>query len=640
MPSNAGARPETGSHTPLMRSPPMPPAGEVYALLDNSRDAGPAAGSLLFTGPADEVLCRDGHQLESALARLDRLRRRGLYLCGYASYEAGYFVADKPEFEFVARNSGAAAPLLHFFAFRERHDLTTDEVDRWLDRLPADDTPVAIDALSLNMDKQEYLDRIETLRDYIRAGETYQVNFTLKYRFRYQGSAVRLFRRLRDRQHVEYGALLRFPEFTVLSLSPELFLRRRGDRLESRPMKGTCPRGRDDREDASIVTAMRRDAKTRSENLMIVDLIRNDLGRIAAPGTVAVDGLFEIQTFDSLHQMISTVHCSIGHDRTFAEVFRQMFPCGSITGAPKLRTMQIIEALEVEPRGVYTGAVGYLGPDNDFCLNVPIRTCIAYPDGRAEMGVGGGILAESDPEAEYQECLLKARFLTGLNSGFSLLESMRFVASSAGIPRLSDHIARLGASARSLHFPFDERSVRQAIADASSGLGGDHKVRLLLHPDGRTEVTTQALAPGPERAARPRVDVAAARTRRRDLLLRHKTTERRVYEREYREHAERFGTYDVLFVNDAGRVTEASRHNLFVEKDGRLVTPPVSEGLLGGVERQALIDARGAGCEVRPLAADEVLSADRLLLTNAVRGVVEVELSEQGRAVLEGAAGR
>jgi len=611
----------------------MPPAGEVFALLDNSRDSHGAGGSLLFTRPVSEVLCHDGRRLESALARLDRLRRQGLHLCGYASYEAGYFVADKPAFEFVGHGK-ATTPLLHFFAFAERHDLTGDEVGRFLERLPADDAPVAIDSLALNMSKRDYLDRVAAIRDYIHAGETYQVNFTLKYRFRYQGSPSRLFRRLRDRQHVEYGALLQFPEFTVLSLSPELFLRRRGSRLESRPMKGTCPRGRDEREDAAIVAAMRRDPKTRSENVMIVDLIRNDLGRVAEPGTVSVDDLFEIQTFDSLHQMISTVRCSVGRDTTFASVFRQMFPCGSITGAPKLRTMQIIEALEVEPRGVYTGTIGYLGPDDDFCLNVPIRTCIAHPDGRAEMGVGGGILAESDPDAEYDECLLKARFLTGLNSGFCLLESMRFVASSASIPRLADHVARLGASARPLHFRFDEHAVRRALADATSGLGGDHKVRLLLHADGRTEVSTQALAPRREHAPRPRVDVAAIRTRRRDLLLQHKTTERHAYEQEYREHAEGLGAYDVLFVNDAGRVTEASRHNLFVEKDGRLVTPPVSEGLLGGVERRALIDAHGAGCEVRPLAPDEVLCADRLLLTNAVRGVVEVELSEQARAAL------
>ncbi len=608
-----------------------PSPGDVFALLDNTRDAGEAGGALLFADPVEEILCGDGEDIRLAMGRLDELRRKGLHVCGYITYEAGYFLADTPQSGFEARVP-QDTPLMHFYGFRHRREMGSADAALLLEHMAADEPAATISDISPNMGKTQYLRRVAAIREAIHAGETYQVNFTLKYRFRYQGSPLRLFRQLQQAQRVEYGAFLQFPEFSVLSLSPELFVRKQGHRIEAKPMKGTFPRGANAGEDEAILGTMREDLKTRSENVMIVDLIRNDIGRIAQTGTVRVSDLFEIQTFETLHQMISTVRGTIAADTPVADIMRELFPCGSITGAPKVRTMQIIESRENEPRGIYTGAIGYLTPDNDFCFNVAIRTCIARADGSAEMGVGGGILAESDPQAEFEECALKARFLTTLNDRFQLIESMRYDARHRSIPRLPRHLARLDASARSLGFACPVGHIRQALDEAVAGLSEDHKLKLTLARDGTVNVSAQRLDK-PDPSATRWVNVSDRRLRSGDVLLAHKTTERRLYEDEHRRHAE-LGAYDVLFANERGELAEASRHNLFIEKDGYLYTPPLSAGLLGGVERSRVMDEEAGRCLERSLTASDVLAADRVFLTNAVRGVVEVFLSEQARNAL------
>lgn len=621
-----------GTSAKKMQQMPVVQGKGVFAFLENTRSSSSEADAFLFTHPVSEICCHAGCELEDALRELERLRSSGLHLCGYIAYEAGYFLADRCDFAFN-RQPESKTPLLHFYGFRTRHDLTRDQASAWVGNLPSPDTPVAIGNLSLNMSKEAYVDSVERIRQYIRDGESYQVNFTLKYRFAYQGTPSGLYRRLRERQRVEFSALLNFPEFGVVSLSPELFLRKRGDTLESKPMKGTCARATAPGEDLEVVAAMQCDGKMRSENVMIVDLIRNDISRVANVGSVAVENLFEVQTYETLHQMISTVKGRVATDRPVSDIIRQLFPCGSITGAPKIRTMQIIEELEAERRGVYTGAIGYVTPENDFCFNVPIRTCIAYHDGSAEMGVGGGILYESDPCAEFDECVLKANFLAGINTGFSLLESMLYHGTSGDIDNLDRHLARIQRSASVLQFDIDPAAVRRDLHAATRGVGEDRKVRLTVDRDGSTEISLHRLD-GASDSRQPRhVDVSDQIVNRTWFLLQHKTTARAMFDREYEKH-HGAGAYDVLFLNDTGHITEASRHNVFVEKDGQWITSPVSSGLLGGIAREALLATRGERCVERPLTPADLLSADRILLTNSVRGTVQVALSATSQRVL------
>lgn len=598
---------------------------EPFALLENTRDAVDSP-AYLFRQPVAEVICHRGAEVSAALADLERLRQQGLYLCGYLAYEAAYFIADKQSFQ-LAPEQRCDTPLIHFYAFSEREVLTASQAQGLLASLASGPSVTAIRDLQLNMTQAAYTDALEQVRTHIRDGDSYQVNYTLKYRFDYQGSAPSLYQTLRASQSVEFAAYLNFPEFSVLSISPELFIRKQGSDLLSRPMKGTAARGQSAEQDREIVAGMRSDPKTLSENVMIVDLMRNDLSRIASKGTVSVEKLFEVQTFETLHQMISTVKGQVDPQIGIDQVLAGLFPCGSITGAPKLRTMEIIEQLEVERRGIYTGAIGYLTPDNDFCFNVPIRTCLAYPDGRAEMGVGGGILYESDPQAEFDECRLKARFLAQLNRRFKLIESLLYDAASGSIALLDLHLERLADSARRLHFSCDTQAIRHQLSERIATLQQRSKVRLLLSQDGQIEISAEPVSTS-EVPTQPLVDIAAQRVDSADWLYQHKTTERDLYNQAYAEHSAQ-GAYDVLFLNDAGFVTEASRHNLFIELHGRLITPPVSDAVLPGVYRQKLISEAKLPVEIRSIGLKDLLAAERILLTNAVRGVVDVSLSRQ-----------
>ncbi|GAB3343334.1 aminodeoxychorismate synthase component I [Chromohalobacter beijerinckii] len=621
-----------------MRSLNKQQKDNVFILLENTRCSSDHRASLLFENPEYEVICYRNDALQGALRELDELREQGYYVSGYLAYEAGYALADKPDFKFCKR-AKSDSPLVHFYAFRDVRRLSQHQAGRFLEARTPDTTPAAIRHLALNARREEYLANIDKIKSYIREGDTYQVNYTLKYRFEYQGAPVALYSKLRSRQKVEFGGLLNFPEYAVLSLSPELFLRKQGTALESKPMKGTFPRGTSAEEDAHILDTMRNDTKTRSENVMIVDLLRNDVSRVASPGSVAVKNLFEIQTFETLHQMISTVTGKIDTNARIEQVFRELFPCGSITGAPKIRTMQIIEELEHEPRGVYTGAIGYLTPHNDFCFNVPIRTCIAHADGHAEMGIGGGVLHESDPEAEYEECLLKARFLSGLNQDLQLIETMRYRADGAHIEHLEKHLQRLSHAARDLHFVYAAASTRLALAEAIDGLEQDTRVRLSLAHDGQFDITTTSLGPEDEAPSAVRLGISTHPIDQHAFLLHYKTTARDLYDSEYQRHQAQ-GDYDVAFLNHEGRVTEASRHNLFIEKDGLLLTPPLDEGVLPGIARDTLIEASCERCCERPITPRDLLDADAIWLTNAVRGVIPVTLSDQAIQTLTAWAGQ
>jgi len=612
-----------------------------FALLDDSRAPASEAASMLFWGSKRAIVAHSGDDVEAAFNAVDEARRGGLFPCGYVTYEAGSALVERrpgrPE-----RIAPTPLPPVSFHCFARREHLDRASVERFLDALAGADV-CAVHDLRLSQDRSDYAARVERILGYIRAGDTYQVNYTLKARFAFAGAPAALYREMRRHQEVEFGALLEFPEARVLSLSPELFLRKAGTTIVSKPMKGTARRGATPAEDDAIRASLCADPKTLSENLMIVDLIRSDLGRLADAGTVVVRDLFEIQTFETVHQMVSTVEGRVDRELHVKDALWPLLPCGSITGAPKVRTMEIIEELESEPRGVYCGAIGHVTPDNDFAFNVPIRTVVSTTEGRGELGIGSGIVAESDARAEFDECLLKSRFLGAVNSAFQIIETMRLEPGAALPARLDAHLARMGASALAFGFAFDPEqgrlAVARALADDSEGPLGKGaaarvaRVRALLFHDGRIDVT---VSPIDTPAGAPPMPVAwsAARIDSGSIFRRHKTTVRTLYDRAFDE-ARAAGAYDVLFLNERGELAEASRHNVFIERGGRLLTPPIASGALPGVARAALLADPSARASEAVLRVDDVMTAERVLLVNALRGAVDVlpaPACEAGRA--------
>ncbi len=374
-------------------------------LFENRRMQALSHTGLLFENPSEEIICWDANELYKGLAYLETLRQCGYYLAGCLSYEAGYVLRGLPHLL-----STIPFPLLHFFAFQSVMPLEAHEVDVFLGHSKA-----TLQSIALNITPREYEAAFSKVQDHITAGDTYQVNLTAKYAFEYLGSSRGLYNTLRLRQKVAYSALLEMPNYEILSLSPELFFSKIKHKMHAKPMKGTMARVPDAKQDALNQDFLRCDLKSRAENTMIVDLLRNDLSAISNPGSVTVSQLLTVESYETVHQMTTSLESEVAIDVSFTDILKALFPCGSITGAPKRRTMELIHTLEATPRHVYTGAIGYITPDNDMCFNVPIRTALCK-GGHGELGVGGGIVHDSDMHSEFEELQLKARFLTALTA--------------------------------------------------------------------------------------------------------------------------------------------------------------------------------------------------------------------------------
>lgn len=594
----------------------------VFALLDDASAEGLAqARSRLYTGYAGTLRCVDGAGWNGVLDELQAALARGLYAVPLLSYELGAHLLGIPA-------KPLPGPLAQVLLFERCELLGASEVQAWLATRAGDDRPAGVAGIEANVDAARFTDAIHRIRDYIAAGDTYQVNYTYRLRFDAFGSVYALYRRLRARQPVPYGALIGLPDGgAVLSFSPELFVRCTGNTLLARPMKGTAPAAGDETTNAGRAAALALDPKNRAENLMIVDLLRNDLGRVAQTGSVAVPKLFEVTRFGAVLQMTSTVQARLRDGLALHALFSALYPCGSITGAPKRRTMEIIDELEPDPRGLYTGAIGWFDPPRDhrpfgdFCLSVPIRTLALGPgEGlrRGELGVGAGIVFDSDPQGEYAECKLKARFLTGLANEFELFETIK--ASWQDGPRhLELHLARIGASAAYFGLPFDEQAARTRVADACLGLppeGGIHRLRLSLDAQGLLAIVSAPLVPLSEPV---RVVLAETATQSDDVFLRHKTSVRSRYDAAWRA-AEAHGAFDALFFNERGELTEGGRSNVFVRLDGQWCTPPLSCGLLPGVMRTIMLGAPAWAARERVITREMLNKADGIVVCNALRG--------------------
>lgn len=564
---------------------------------------GPTApGRVRFERPEEVVVARSVEEVRPALRRVERAAAEGLYAAGFVAYEAA------PAFDpsLVAR-PGGELPLLWFGLFDGPAGAGAGpggefEVTGW----------------EPSVGRGEYARRVGEARELIARGYTYQVNYTLRLRARLRGDDFAFYERLLAAQRTRYGAYVNAGRFRVLSASPELFFERTGNRIRTRPMKGTAARGRWLEEDERAAARLASSAKDRAENVMIVDLLRNDLGRVSEFGSVHAGPLFEVERYPTVLQMTSTVGATLREGTTLEDIFAALFPCGSVTGAPKVSTTRIIAGLEDSPRGVYCGAVGVVAPGGHSLFNVGIRTAVVDgASGAVEYGTGGGVTWDSNAADEYAEALDKARLLSEGRADFELLETMRLEGGRYEL--LEEHLERLASSAAYFDFRVAEAEVRAALAGhAARHPSGARRVRLLVARDGRARVEGEAL--DVRHGAAP-VSVALARSpvSKLDRFLYHKTTRREVYEARRAEHP---GVFDVLLWNEEGELTEFTNGNLVVELEGRRWTPPRECGLLAGTFRARLL--RTGEVSERALTRPDLRRASACWFVNSVRGWVEV----------------
>jgi para-aminobenzoate synthetase/4-amino-4-deoxychorismate lyase len=586
---------------------------ETFVLLDNNSGSGPP--SLLFTEPQDIIAAWTPAEVPDALKRIEAGVAGGLYAAGFFAYELGYVLEPKLAALMPEKRN---VPLLWIGLYKPPAEMTSAEVEHWLATHTRSGDFHFTD-VKLSWDEAQYLERFTEVIEKIRAGDIYQLNLTFKARFKLSGSPLTFFLDLRQKQRVAYGGIVDTGEVTVLSASPELFIEQEGRTVFTRPMKGTAPRAGTPEADALVRKQLAADVKQRAENLMIVDLMRNDIGRIAEIGSVEVTDLFTVETYKTLHQMTSGVRATLKQGVDTAELLRGIFPPGSIVGAPKIHAMELIRQLESEPRGVYCGAIGYISPEGRSLFNVAIRTAVVFRNADGEMGIGSGVVFDSQGPKEYAECLLKMKFLTDPVKRFELIETLLFDKDAGGFVLLERHIERLTTSARYFAYVYDERAVRRALQDAVAGKSGRLRVRLLLAEGGQVTATTTPLPPADPNAVM-RFAISSSRVDSSDLFLFHKTTRRELYDREWQEYADRLGTDEVVYLNERGELAEGSRTTIFIERDGELLTPALAAGLLPGTLRAQLL-AEGKAREAVLTLAD-LQSADAIFLGNSVRGLV------------------
>jgi len=576
-----------------------------------TRDPAGADGWKYWRNPISVHQAYDVHEVIPLLSLIDEATRKGRYAIGFVSYEAG----SACDSSFSAKPNAPSQPLAWFALFETNDPLSKDPAStplpqvRWqaMEKLPA------------------YRSKITAIKYHIAAGNTYQVNYTFPLQSKSEIDSRDLFFTLYKSQPSPYAMLIETPEFQIMSASPELFFKLEGEKIICEPMKGTCPRGLHPSFDLILGKELQTSEKNRAENVMVVDMVRNDLSHIAESGSVKVDELFKVTPWPTLWQMTSTV--SAQTKANLPELFTALFPSASITGAPKLKASEIISELEVYPRGVYTGAIGWWFPNRLAQFSVAIRTATHLTDqGITTYGIGSGIVWDSNPDDEYRECLLKARILRNHRSAFRLLETMRWDPSQ-GYIMLEEHLQRIMESARYFHFQFDPQLVRTKLRVKAKSFKADYqRIRLLVSSTGRISIEHQALtAPGhytdPAHAPEITAVVDSHRTSVHSPFLFHKTTRRNVYVQAHK----RFPDVDeVLLVNNRGELMEFTAGNLVVKSGSDWLTPEVQSGLLPGVFRDQLI-ANGRIRTAR-LTCSDISTFKEIYFINSVRGWRRVQL--------------
>ena len=582
---------------------------QPFVLLDDARlsDAAPAR---LYSDPVRTLVAHTAVELSSVLDELARAQATDLHAAGYLAYEAGF--AMEPKFADRLENRNISMPLAWFGLFDGYRQIDAKAVSSLL----PDPAGAWLGPLRPKIARGEYDAAFDAVEHYITEGDIYQANLTFRAEANYAGNPLALYAALRSRSAAGYGGAIWTGEQWFLSFSPELFFALKDGRVTTKPMKGTASRLADPVADAALARELREDPKQRAENLMIVDLLRNDLSRVAEPGSVAVPELFVIESYPTVHQMTSTVTARLAEGLGAVDLIRAISPCGSITGAPKIRAMEIIDEIENSPRGIYCGSIGRIDAGGEAAFNVAIRTFhLNTQEKRVSVGLGSGVVADSDGGSEWAECLAKGRFAAVTRPDFDLIETMRFEPSS-GIARLELHLDRMKESARALDFAFDRHEARNRLHAVTFHLANAVKLRLVISRGGASAIEVRPL---PADVVVPwRVAVVPLPVDPQDFRLSYKTSDRGFY-----DNARRTSKADeVLFVDSDGYLTEGSVTAIFVERDGKLMTPTLSRGLLPSVLRRELIESgRAVEADLRPKDLD-----DGFILGNSLRGLFPAKL--------------
>jgi para-aminobenzoate synthetase / 4-amino-4-deoxychorismate lyase len=574
--------------------------------------------SYLFKNPLKIISCYNLYDVKPALKRLDKILCKGFFAAGFISYEAGF------AFEAVLENrKHYDFPLLWFGIFE--NPTIFDHRHMEFEKNNMSDN-YSIYSIKQDILKKDYIDSIEKIKSHIEKGHTYQVNRTFKLNFSFRGNPENIFLALRQSQKVSYSAFIRFAPYHILSFSPELFFRKEKANLQTKPMKGTMERGRFFQEDIKNAATLYNCQKNRSENIMILDLLRNDLGKIAQTGSVATKKIFEVEKYKSLFQMTSTAEAITNRSASLYGLLKAMFPSGSVTGAPKIRTMQIINDIEKLPRKIYTGSIGFITPNKDCVFNVAIRTLLLDSNTKkGEMGIGSGIVYDSNPKKEYQECMLKSKFLTDKYENFKLIETILWKPVQ-GYELINLHMQRLSESAAYFNYKYDADFIIESLKNATKNFNKEkrYRVRILLNEDGSLDIKHSMIY---QASAGRVIAISSAKTNSADKWLYHKTTNRHLYNSEYYRY-KKLGFFDVLFKNEKGQITEGAISNIFIKKDNAYYTPPIECGVLNGVYRRYLIQHKRLNVVEKVLYKQDLINADGIIMTNAIRGMIEVKVCE------------
>ena len=569
---------------------------------------------------------RDLLSTPSCLEEIANALGRGEFVVAALAYELGRSIHKLPQ----QLNTSLSHPLVEAWSFKSFEKLSKPEMDTLissrLEQLGETHRLAGVLDIVESLDEMQFTADIAAIQEYIRSGDSYQINHTYRLKGKTYGSPLALYSRLRDRQPGRFGAYIEDGNTYLLSQSPELFIAREGDTLKAMPMKGTASAL------SQAATDLSTDPKNQAENVMIVDLLRNDLSRVSLPGTVVVPHLFEVARHGDVLQMTSTVQGQAKPNTSIFDILNAVFPCGSITGAPKKRSMEIIQELETEERGYYCGALGWLDPNGDFAFSVPIRTVEIQenPQSHASsftLGVGAGITIDSDAQQEWRECRLKSAFLMNLPSTTGIFET---IAIHHGKPqRLAAHLDRMQASALALGIAFDLSQAMVTIESACASLDANvlFRLRLDLAPNGTFSVSTGLLEPLTEPVKlfwAKEILAEDISLFSGDALLRHKISHRGLYDRAW-QAAAKLGGFDALFTNEQGFVTEGGRTSIFVKPKGgsEWLTPPVTAGLLPGVMRAALLADPKMNAREANLTINDVVMAEEIILSNALRGAIK-----------------
>jgi len=570
------------------------------------------AASFLFRDFCQILTFHCGDNVELFFKKIENLLNKGYWLCGYFSYEFGYFL-EPALYALRPKNN---TPLVWLGVCRQPKIIRRPNVFSFNEDAGCRSfcSNYKIKNIKPNLSQAEYSKKIKEIKYHLEQGLTYQVNFTFKVKFDFSGDAFSLYQNLKQSQPTSYTALINTGSSKIISLSPELFFRIEGEKIITRPMKGTVQRGLTLDDDKRAKRLIKGSRKIRAENLMIVDLLRNDLGKVAK--RVWVPKLFDLEKYRTLHQMTSTIEAKLQDNLKLKNIFSSLFPSGSVTGAPKIKTMEIIKNLEKEPRGVYTGAVGYISPQRKTCFNVAIRT-IELGAKQGELGIGGGIVYDSVDKHEYDEALLKAKFFIEGFSGVGLIESILW-SDIFGYFLLDLHLKRLRNSCKYFSIPLDTGRLKRKLKNIILQDKGKFKVKLLVNIEGGVHAEKEPLE---ENISPLKVKLSSRRIDPKNRFLYHKTTRRALYDKE-RNRANKEGFWEVIFLNTQGELTEGSITNIFVLKSNQLYTPPIKCGLLPGVLREHLLSEGKAKEKV--LYLKDIYQADKVYIGNSVRGLTPI----------------